>query len=135
MHPRKIAAGNAVLFFFFWLLILLAGADFPPPIGFLWVILAIAGCAVVVYWRIPTYIDWYLTQRPGRRAHVILDGLIAGFVIAVVFILNRKGEPSVPNRRLADYALWFAILGLMGVLNAATLYLISMFFLRKLEHD
>ena len=135
MHPRKITTVNADLFFFFWLLILLAGAEFPPPIGFLWIILAIAGCAVVVCWRIPTYIDWYLTQRPGRWPRVILDGLIAGFVIAVLFILSRKGEPSVPARRLADYALLFAILGLMGVLNAAALYIITMFFLRKLEYD
>jgi hypothetical protein len=134
MHPRKIAAINAVLFFFFWLLILLAGADFPPPRGFLWITLAIAACAIVVYWRIPTYIDWYLTRRPGRRARVILDGLIASFVIGVVFTLNRNGEPSVPAVGLADYTIWFAILGFMGALNAAALYIIYVFVVRKLEH-
>jgi hypothetical protein len=38
MRPRRIAAINAILFFFFWLFILLAGADFPPPVGFLWLV-------------------------------------------------------------------------------------------------
>jgi hypothetical protein len=135
MHPRKIAAINAVLFFFFWLLILLAGADFPPPRAFLWITLAIAACAIAVYWRIPTYLDWYLTQRPGRLALVILDGLIVGFVMAAVFILNRNGEPSVPAMGLADYAIWFVILGLIGVFNAAALYIINVLIVRKLEHD
>ena len=41
MSYRKIASINAVIFFFFWLLVLLAGADKPPPLGFVWLILAV----------------------------------------------------------------------------------------------
>ena len=37
------------LFFLFWILVLLAGADKPPPLGFVWIVLAVAACALVVY--------------------------------------------------------------------------------------
>ncbi len=54
---QQIGAVFAVLFFLFWILVLLAGADKPPPPGFLWIFLVVAVSAVVVFWRIPTYID------------------------------------------------------------------------------
>jgi hypothetical protein len=48
MSLQRIAGINAILFFFFWLFILLAGADFPPPMGFLWIVLVVAACARTV---------------------------------------------------------------------------------------
>jgi hypothetical protein len=92
MAQRKIADINATVFFFFWLLVLLAGADFPPPRGFLWLIVVVALCSVVVFWRIPTYIDWYRTLRPGRLRRVVLEGAAAGLVVAVPSAL--KGVAS-----------------------------------------
>ena len=101
MHPRRIAAINAILFFFFWLIVLLAGADFPPPVGFLWLIIVIAACAYVVYWRVPTYIDWVRTQRHGRLWRVILDGIAAGIVVAVPFVLKGSCEGSITMQPVA----------------------------------
>ena len=52
MRLKKVARINAVGFFTFWLPVLLAGADKPPPVGFLWIALVVALSAVVVYRRI-----------------------------------------------------------------------------------
>ena len=134
MHPRKIAAINAVLFFFFWLIVLLAGADFPPPVGFLWLLIVIAACASVVYWRVPTYIDWYGTNRPGRHWRVILDGIAAGIVVAVPFALFGSGEPSITPRPV-DYAIWFAVLGFVGALNSMALYFVNTLVIRIVDSE
>ena len=132
MQLRRIAAINAILFFFFWLFILLAGADFPPPVGFLLLIFVIATCAIVVYWRVPTYIDWARARRSRRLGRVILEGFAAGIVIAAPFVLNRSGQPSV-TPQLVDYAIWFAIVGLMGAINSTAFYAINTLIIRIVD--
>ena len=124
MSIKRIARGNAIVFFFFWLVVLLAGADKPPPIGFLWIALALALSALAVYWRIPTYVELFQTQQPGRLLRVALEGFLAGLVVATPFALFGRGEPSIAIQPIA-YVGWFAILGLMGMLNSLTLYLIN----------
>ena len=129
MHPRRIAAINAILFFLFWFIVLLAGSDFPPPIGFLLLVFVIAACALVVYWRVPTYIDWSRTQHSGRLWRVFLDGLIAGIVVAAPFVLNRSGASSITPGPVA-YAIWFAMLGFIGALNSMAIYLVNTLIIR-----
>lgn len=124
MSLQKVPARTAIVFFFFWLLVLLAGADRPPPIGFAWLVAVVAICAIVVYWRLPTYCEWYRTQRDGRMWFVILDGLAAGLVVATPFALKGSGGPSVAMEA-ADYVVWFAVMGLMGVVNSLTLYAVA----------
>lgn len=124
MRVQRNAGINAAVFFFFWLVVLLAGADKPPPIGFLWIVLVVALSAVVVYLRIPTYIDWSQTQKPGPLLRVALEGFTAGLVVAVPFALFGGGEPPIPMQPVA-YVGWFAVLALMGTLNSLTLYVIN----------
>jgi hypothetical protein len=132
MRPRRIATINAILFFFFWLVVLLAGADFPPPPGFLWLVIVVAACAYVVYWRIPTYIGWYRSKQPRRHWRVLLEGIAAGIVVAAPFVLNRSGQPSV-TPQLVDYAIWFAIVGLMGAINSTAFYAINTLIIRIVD--
>ena len=132
MHPRKIAAINALLFFFFWLIVLLAGADFPPPVGFLFLIIVIGACASVVYWRVPTYIDWVHTQRPRRHWRVILEGIAAGIVVAAPFVLIGSGEGSITMQPVA-YTIWFALLGFVGVLNSTAIYFVNSLVIRIVD--
>ena len=131
-NRRKTAAVFAIFFFLFWTLVLLAGADKPPPLGFVWIVLAVAVCAVVVYWRIPTYIDWQRTQRSGRFWRVILDGFVAGLLVALPFALAGGGEPSV-TPQASDYVIWFIVVGLMGVVNSVVLYSASAFAYRAVS--
>ncbi len=131
-NRRKTAAVFAIFFFLFWTLVLLAGADKPPPLGFLWIVLAVVVCAVVVYWRIPTYIDWQCTKRSGRFWRVILDGFVAGLLVALPFALAGGGEPSV-TPQASDYVIWFIVVGLMGVINSVGLYSASTFVYRAVS--
>lgn len=132
MPVQRIALVNAILFFLFWQLVLLTGADFPPPRGFLWIVLVIALCAIIIFWRIPTYIDWYREKRPGRRWRVLLEGFVAGIVIASFFAISGSGEPSISGEPIA-YVIWAAVLGIVGAFNSKALYLINALVSRKLD--
>lgn len=120
-HKRKIAVINAIVFFIFWLLVLLAGADKPPPLGFLWIVLTTALCAAVVYWRVPAYIQWHRDRHPHRWWRVVGDGIVAGLVVATPFILTGSGEPSMMMRPV-DYAIWFAVIAVVGLFNSVVIY-------------
>ena len=130
MSKQKIAGINAIVFFLFWILVLLAGADFPPPLGFIWIVVAVAVCAAVVFWRVPTYIDWSRTRRPGRYWRVVLDGIVAGLIVALPFVIGGSGEPSVTMQPL-DYVIWFAVLAVMGIFNSVAIYGINALVARR----
>ena len=125
MSTKFIARWGAIGFFLFWLLVLLAGADFPPPIGFIWVILLDTAAAGLVYYRIPIYTNWSINRKRGRVWRVLLDGLAAGVVFAILTVLfGGGGEPSLPPLGFIDYLIWTVVLGVVGMINATGVYVI-----------
>jgi drug/metabolite transporter (DMT)-like permease len=124
---RVIAAG----FFLGWLGILYAGADDPPPPGFVLILLADLVAAVLVYLRAPTYMGWSRTRRKNRLFLASLDGLAAGLVLALVAILlPGGGEPSVQPAAI-DHVIWFAVLGGVGAANTILIYGLSAYLSKK----
>ena len=116
---------SAVLFFVFWLAVLYAGADHPPPPGFILVVLLDLIAASLVFWRVPYYLDWMQTRQRRRLLWVVRDGLIAGLVIALLAVLASAliggGEPTVMPS-IGSAAMWVAVLAGVGVANALALY-------------
>jgi len=98
MHKRT-ALLSAVRFFLFWLAILYAGADQPPPPGFIFVLLLDLIAAGLVYWRVPVYLAWIASRRRSALLFVVLDGLVAGLAFAALPVAARRwlggGEPTV----------------------------------------
>ncbi|MEA3336704.1 MAG: hypothetical protein U9R25_12390 [Chloroflexota bacterium] len=116
-----IAAG----FFIVWVGILYAGADHPPPFGFLWLVLLCLLAAGIVYLRVPTYANWSATGRRFRLLRVFLDGIVAGLLFALVPLLfNRGGEPDA-QPTWVDHMIWFAVLAGVGAANAMLIYFFS----------
>lgn len=133
MNQKKIALSIAAAFFFGWLGILLAGADFPPPPGFVLIVLIDLLAAIVVYWRVPTYLDWSRTRRTYRLLQALGEGFAAGLLVALVAMLSpSSGEPSV-QPRWVDRLIWFAVLGSVGALNAVAVYGVSAYLSKKVR--
>lgn len=122
MIKTKHSAIIAVSFAVTWLGILYAGADHPPPVGFIWIILFVCLGGLVVFWRIPSYASWCASRRPGRFALAMLDGFLAGLAVGIVTLLiPNTGEPSVAVG-FANVLTWLAVLMSVGALNALLLY-------------
>jgi|MudIll2142460700_1097286.scaffolds.fasta_scaffold1755706_1 hypothetical protein len=118
-YKLSLAAG----FFLLWLCILYMGADHPPPIGFLWVVLLDLVASLLVYLRVPTYADWHATRRPRRVLLALRDGVLTGFafgVTALVFSAARPG--STVALGWEPVLIWFVVLTLVGATTAALVY-------------
>jgi hypothetical protein len=80
MVHKRTASRTAGVFFGTWLLLALAIADFPPPRGFVIVLLVLLGCALLVYLRVPVYLHWRAEGAKGRSLRVARDGLLGGAI-------------------------------------------------------
>jgi hypothetical protein len=120
-----IALINAVLFVVIWTVILWAGADHPPPVGFLALIPLVLLAAGLVYWRVPTYLEWMATRQDGRLLRVAAEGVVAGALFAALGIggsvLLGGGEPGI-ERTAPAIGLWFVALTAVGAANALVIY-------------
>jgi Kef-type K+ transport system membrane component KefB len=115
----------AVGFFIFWSGVLYAGADHPPPLGFIWLVLLCLLAAGIVYLRVPTYANWSATGRRFRLLRVFVDGIVAGLLIALIPLLfDGGGEPDV-QPTWVDHMIWFAVLAVVGAANAMIVYFFS----------
>ena len=129
---ERVQLTIAACFFLFWMAVLYAGADHPPPPGFILLILIDLGCAFAVYYRTGSYTDWIRNRRKGRIWRVLGDGLLAGLVVAaLVMIFPGGGEPSAPPPEILDHLIWFAILGFMGIVNSLGVYGLLALLTRK----
>jgi len=133
MTNKKIKSlAIAGFFFVFWLAILYAGADHPPPPGFIVLIILDLGCSFLVYYRVSTYIQWSRTKYNKRLLRVVLDGLVAGLAVALIsVIVPGGGEPSAPPPECIDKIIWFAVLGSVGSFNSLSIYLLVAFLSKK----
>lgn len=129
MNRYTLAAG----FFFFWLVVMLAGADFPPPVGFLYLVFLDLVAALLVIVRVPTYMAWSAQARRGRLLLAFLDGALVGLVFAAMTVLlNPVGEPSV-QPTLIDRVIWHGVLACVGATNALAVYFFSTRFNRTVR--
>lgn len=125
MNPRTLGIFLAVFFSVFWIAVLYAGSDHPVPRGFVLCIFLAAVAGVLVYLRVPTYVEWSRARRRLRHLRAAGDGAIVGVVFATIpLLIPGNGEPTV-HPTLADRLIWYAVLSFVGVANTVVVYLIS----------
>jgi hypothetical protein len=124
---QKTALRTAVAFFGTWLLLALAIADFPPPPGFLALILL--ACALLVYLRVPAYLRWRAEGAQGRVLRVARDGFLAGGVIALLSLLS-PGEPGI-QPGLSDRLIGISVLIGLGVVNALAAFAFGLWLCQR----
>lgn len=119
----KPAFAFAAAFFLVTLVVLYAGADHPPPVGFLWVVFLDLVAAGLVYLRVPTYAAWQASRRPGRVLRVLRDGAFVGLLFGLItaaFAWATRSTWALPEWE--SVLIWCAAVTLVGVLCAALLY-------------
>jgi hypothetical protein len=104
------------------MVIAVAAADYPPPPGFIVLIVLLLGCAALVYFRVPVYLQWNRSRSRGRVLRVIRDGAVGGAAVALPLILLSPGEPSIPPS-LSSRLIGFGALLALGIGNALAAYM------------
>lgn len=123
MKLHRPAPAIAAAFFVLCLVILLAGADHPPPPGFLWIVLLDLVAAGLVYWRVPTYAGWHADRQPGRLIRVLRDGAAAGLFFGLVTVAFARASRSLETTPApGDIVTWSVVLTLVGVVCAVLVY-------------
>ena len=125
---RKRAFYLSLGFAFAMLLALLAGADKPPPPGFILLVLVLAGLVALGTFVIPT---WWATYEARGLARTILiasgEGAGLGLGLAIVFSLLPGGDPTaIPT--FADLLVWLAVVTGTGAVVGAIVGAIAVAF-------
>ena len=131
MTYKKTARITAIIFFVLWLGVMYAGADHPPPPGFILFIIFNLAASWIIYFRVPVYCDWHKNRKSNRLLRISVEGLLAGLAIALITMLTSGGEPSVTPTPI-DKVIWFAILGTVGIVNAIFVYYLGVFITKIL---
>jgi hypothetical protein len=125
MKPRPIRLVFAIGFFVFWLVVLYAGADHPPPTGFVWAVLLDAIAAWLVYLRVPSYMRWALDRKSYRWLRVVRDGVAVGLLFATIpLLVPGTGEPDV-HPTFQHRVVWYLVLAAVGAANSMLAYSLS----------
>ncbi len=118
------------------MIILLAGADFPPPPGFILVIVFDLASSLVIYLRMNSYFNWVNHRTEHRLLKVLLDGISAGVVVGLLLILlSSPMEPGIPHATWLDYLIWFLVLSMVGAANSMLIYGMTGLFLRVTQNQ
>lgn len=120
---KKITSINFLLFFIGWTIIFLLGADFPPPIGFIWIVLLTLLLDVIQSYYLYHYFLSRIKNRKETKLFLInsLFYLIGSLVLAILI--------SIPNLLTIEvhYALvWIAVVTLVGVLYSIIFYIVNL---------
>ena len=103
-------------------LLALAGADWPPPPGFLILEALLGVLSVIVYIRVRSRLA---ARRCGRRVPVAaLEGVLAGFAFGLSFVATRAGDPDI-NLNIGDHVVWLSVLAVVGGCSAQALWALA----------
>jgi hypothetical protein len=109
-------------FFVYLLALQLVSAGTAPPATVAALITLDAAIAVVVFFRVPVYLQWYTADHGALRAAV--EGACAGLGMGVaLLIILGVGSGRLPAG--SDLYLWMPMSAVFGVTSALSIYLLG----------
>lgn len=130
-RDERVASITAALVTLAVLLVSVAGADKPPPIGFLWLAPLFAGIAWLVRRAVPGYLERVRAAVPLSTSRLIGSGALIGAVLALGLALLGAALGRDGLRNLRDLVLWTVALALAGMLVAGSAAGISRVLARR----
>ena len=128
MSNLKIIWLNTIVFFFGWNAIMLAGADFPPPIGFIWVVLLISMLDFIQY----KYLQYFLPQLIKRKHNLFVKNLIffvtGGMAVSILILATRY--KITLEASIYDIIIWIAVFIIIGIIYGIVFWFFNRFLLR-----
>ncbi|WP_267202579.1 hypothetical protein [Limosilactobacillus kribbianus] len=113
---KKVRLMEAIIFFIGWNCLFLLGADFPPPRGFIWLVVATGVLAVIQDY----YLRFLFPRINQPRIFLYNEFLFgcAGIVVALVFAL--------PHQQTGNSLLtWILIITLVALLYGTVFFVFN----------
>ncbi|MBU8565612.1 hypothetical protein KM914_04025 [Virgibacillus pantothenticus] len=129
---KKIIAINLISFFFIWLLIFLAGADKPPPIGFLWLVGLLIALDIVLFFYLKSFLPRLKLRKKGIFFIHMVYFFVGGIVLSLVTILLK---PSYLDVGLLNISFWTISIVCVSMINGICCYLFNLILLRLFEQQ
>ena len=113
LKDKKIQLINFLSFFIGWTVLLLSGADFPPPTGFIWLVILVLFLDVIQYF----YLNIYFLKRIKRHKKFklflanSLFYLFGGFIVAACTTL-----PVFPTIGQTNSIIWMTVITTVSIL-------------------
>ncbi len=105
--------------------LLLAGSDLPPPLAFLWVVVAAVPIMALVRALVPPLLRLRDRSTRGRAVLVAIGvGSGVGVALAAILVLLGSGEPTAPTATALEVAIFIAVAGAAGT-GAATVIAVT----------
>ena len=128
MSNLKIIQINSILFFVAWTIIMLLGADFPPPIGFIWVILLIGALDLIQY----KYLQKFLPLLRKRKNNLFIKNLLffltGGIVVSLLLLASRY--KITLEMGMSSIIIWITILTLVGAIYGACFWFFNLLLIK-----
>ncbi len=131
MHPQMIITLNTLLFFIGWTTILFLGADYPPPIGFLWLVLLIAILDLIQY----RYLQLFLPQLRKKKKNLFAKNLLffttSAMAVSLFCLASRYTITLAMG--LANIVIWIAVLTAVGAIYGIFFWFLNLLLLKYLK--
>ncbi|MEO4054627.1 hypothetical protein [Solibacillus sp. CAU 1738] len=124
----KILWINTILFFVGWTMFFLIGADHPPPIGFLWIVLFIFILDTIQYVYLKGFLMQLIEQKKGLFTKNLLFFVSGGLIITVLVSILQLVESK--ELSTAYVLIWLGLMLGTGTLYAIVFWFFNVFLLK-----
>lgn len=128
MNNSKIIRINTVVFFGGWTIIMLLGADFPPPIGFLWLVLLLAVLDFIQY----KYLHFFLPMLQVKEKNLFIKNSLfftTGGLLVSIFTLASDYRNTLEMRML-DILIWITVITIVAAIYGICFWFFNLILVR-----
>ncbi|MEH7013684.1 hypothetical protein V7087_23230 [Neobacillus niacini] len=130
---KKIIMINLATFFFVWNIIFLAGADKPPPIGFLWLVCLVLLLDIAQFFYLKRFLPRLQKKSKGLFFINLLYFFFGGLIVSVITILTRMNIMS--GLQLIDIFIWIVLIIIPSLINGIFFYAFNIILLKKYKNS
>ena len=129
---KKISKLNEYLYFVGWTIIMLLGADKPPPVGFIIIVMIIAVQAKILN----LYSSFYLSKLLKKEKKAFLKNFIYwslfGLGTGIILSFFKSSESGLPeDEDFKNKIILIIVIYVIGVLNGFVYYLFNKILINK----
>lgn len=127
---KKIIRVNFLMFLIGWLIVFLLGADFPPPIGFIWLVLLIIVLDIIQSFYLKNYFLMHIENNKNTKLFFMnaLYYLAGGLIIAILTSISNFQSVGLLNTLI-----WIIVLTLVGVLYGIIFWVFNILLFRLIK--